>query len=164
MSTPCFLDRRIFWQLPNTRWDPTGFTNSQNHRQVWAGRDFKDHPTPSPCHSLFISLVFHAAAPRSLPGLSPPALSASRWSRISTPRSSSRSPLSCAAVALGWQCTSPSGDSPGIWERGQCSSRRNLLDMAGIASSLQFWEDYIPYTRLALSIWVSSTPGQYCKL
>lgn len=47
-----------------------------------------------------------------LPGLSPPAPSASRWSRISTPRSSSRSPLSCAAAALGWRCRNPSGDNP----------------------------------------------------
>lgn len=127
---PMGLDRRIFWQLPNTRWDPTGFTNSQNHGPL------RVIPSQTPAICLFISLVFSAADPENLPGLSPPALSASLWSRISTPRSSSRSPLSCAAEALGWRCRNPSGDNPGIWEQGQGTSRRNLLDMAGLSSSV----------------------------
>lgn len=108
------LDRRIFWQLPDTRWDPKA---SQTPRITELfGLEGTLRLIPFQTLHLFISLVSSAADPGSLPGLSPPALSASLWSRISTPRSSSRSPLSCAAVAPGWRCRNPSGDNPARWE------------------------------------------------
>lgn len=135
------LDRRISWQLPSTR---VGSHRLHKLPESQTGLGLEGTlrviPFQTPAVHLFICLP----DPRSLPGLSPPALSASLWSRISTPRSSSRSPLSCAAEALGWRCRNPSGDNPGIWEQGQWTSRRNPLDTAGLPSSVQFWEDLSP--------------------
>ena len=66
------------------------------------------HPTPT----FHVVCLLEPRTFLSSPGLSPPVLSASRQSRISTPRSFARSPQLCGEEGPGWRCRSPSACSP----------------------------------------------------